>query len=511
MGASISKNVSDAVTRAVAKVSSNIIQNTQLSQDMAQVVSVRKVHGDVHISGNTFTQRATVNMHALLDALSTEEAQQSIMQELAQDAKSVTSGLNIGQFSDAQNTMDLLMEATINLLTTIGQTCKAFSRQHQAIVVKRVSGNVYIQDNVFQQMYNILQNCTEQASSNNHLLQDLSSKLSQTASAKSKGISGWILVALLAVFVGMPVIGGVVAGKAILKFIFPIILVVGIIFMVLYYVRAKQVMKEVGFSTFIKNTPVCAASGERVESYANTVEASNACKADDTCQAFDWQGIEIAQNGTYTTLDTPAARFYSSVSDKCKTAIKPDNVKLLRYPTFFQGDLDPNTNPALASPRAVKKGDVYLNTTNGVWSQKVIQWQPRGTVTTHSFNKITWGYINPTFPRADPGSPHNVAMLDTPADDDVYVYVNQHNPAYMYIFRFDTANGWVQEQKIKGPGLVPDTPAVINSSGFKEIERTAWMLYAGIAGIVVGAIGSGVTLYMETRKKESYTDFDFEW
>ena len=208
MGASVSKNVSDAVTRAVAKVSSNIIQNTQLSQDMAQVVSVRNVHGDVHISGNTFTQRATVNMHALLDALSTEAAQQSIMQELAQEAKSVTSGLNLGQFSDAQNTMNLLMEATINLLTTISQTCNAFSRQHQTIVVKRVSGNVYIQDNVFQQIYNMLQNCTEQAASNNRLLQDLSSKLSQTASAKSEGISGWILVALLAVFIGIPVVGG---------------------------------------------------------------------------------------------------------------------------------------------------------------------------------------------------------------------------------------------------------------------------------------------------------------
>lgn len=505
MGASVSKNVADAVTRAVAKVSSNIIQNTQLSQDMAQVVSVRNVHGDVHISGNTFTQRATVNMHALLDALSTEEAQQSIMQELAQEAKSVTSGLNLGQFSDAQNTMNLLMEATINLLTTISQTCKAFSRQHQTIVVNRVSGNVYIQNNVFQQVYDILQNCTEQAASNNRLLQDLSSKLSQTASAKSEGLSGWVLVALLAVFIGMPVVGGVIAGKAILKFIFPIILVIGIILLVLYYVRSKQVMKEVGFSTFINNTPVCAATGERVAQHASTVDASNACKADETCQAFDWQGIEIAQNGTYTTLQDPVTRFYSGVSDKCKMSIKPDNVSILRYPTFFQNDLDPNTDPSLAVPGAVKKGDVYLNTTNGVWSQKVIQWQPRGAVTTHSFNRIAWGYINPTAPRAG-DSPYNVAMLDAPAADDVYVYANQHNPVYMYIFRYDAANGWVQEQKIKGPGLVPDTPAVINSSGFKEVERTSWMLYAGIAGVTIGAIGSGVTLYMETRKKESYGD-----
>ena len=94
-------------------------------------------------------------------------------------------------------------------------------------------------------------------------------------------------------------------------------------------------------------------------------------------------------------------------------------------------------------------------------------------------------------------------------DDDVYVYANQHNPAYLYLFRYDTSNGWVQEQKIKGPGLVPDTPAIINSSGIKEIEKTAWMLYAGIAGIVIGAIGSVITLYTKKEKYANYTDF--EW
>ena len=107
MGASVSKNIANVVTRSVAKVSSNIIQNSKLSTDNTQIISVKDVHGDVHISGNRFTQVATINMEQLMDALSTEGAQQSIMQELAQEAKSVTSGLNLGQFSDAQNTLDI--------------------------------------------------------------------------------------------------------------------------------------------------------------------------------------------------------------------------------------------------------------------------------------------------------------------------------------------------------------------------------------------------------------------
>lgn len=496
MGASISKNISNAVTKAVAKVSSNIIQDTQLSQDSAQIVSVRNIHGDVHISRNTFTQRANVNMHALLDALSTEEAQQSIIQELAQEAKSVTSGLNVGQFSDAQNTMDLLMEATINLLTTISQTCKVFERQNQTITVKRVTGNVYIQDNVFQQMYDILQNCTEKAASDSRLIQDLSSKLSQTASAKAEGISGWILVALLAVFIGLPVIGGVVAGKAILKFIFPIILVVGIVLLILYYVRGVEIMKEVGFSTFIKQTPICRATGDEIPTptiYRNAVEASNACKDDATCQAFDWKGLIINdENGTYVRLEDPVTTFYPKVSPECKSSIKPNKVNVIRVPSFFQGADDPNLDANIAAI----KGDVYLNILNGVWYQKVIQWQPRGVVTTKPFNRLFWGDIEPTSNVRDDT---NIAMLNSPVDNDVYVYLKRHNPTYFYIFRYDTNFGWVQEQKIKGPGMVPSTPAIIDTSGFKEIQRTKWMLYAGIAGIVIGSVGSGITLYIETR------------
>lgn len=490
MGASLSKNVSDAVTRAVAKVSSNIIQKTKLSQDMSQVVSVRHVHGDVHISGNTFRQQANVNMHTLLEALSTEEAQQSIMQELAQEAKSITSGLNIGQFSDAQNTLNLLMEATINLLTTISQTCKAFNSQHQEIIVDRVVGNVFIQNNVFDQMYYILQNCTEKATSENSLIQDLTSKLSQTASATSEGLSPWAIVALVAAFVGIPVIGGVVAGKAILKYIFPVIMVAGVVFIVLYFVKSSQIMKEVGFSTMIAQTPICSSGIGQIpdQDFSNIVDVSNACFENKLCQAFDWQGVEITKNGDSNILEKPKITFFNQVSKDCRSSIKPDNARILRSPTFFKGPQDPD----LTTPAEAIKGDVYLNTGSTIWFQKKQnEWQMMGTITTKPFNRIDWGHVNPTV------QPENV-FSDRHLLNDIYIYANQHNPLFLNIFRFGT-NGWVLEQKVNGPGLVPDTPTVINTSGFKEIQRQSWMLYAGIAGLVIGTIGMMI-LFMKKEK-----------
>jgi hypothetical protein len=102
MGASISKNVSENITRSMATISTNIIQNTEISQNSKQIISVSNIEGDVVISGNTFTQEAKINMSSLMKALSSDEAQQEILQNLIQESKAEISGLNLFQFSQSR-------------------------------------------------------------------------------------------------------------------------------------------------------------------------------------------------------------------------------------------------------------------------------------------------------------------------------------------------------------------------------------------------------------------------
>lgn len=483
MGASISKNISSSVTKAIAKVSSEIIQRTELSQDQAQIISVRNVHGDVRVSGNRFSQKATVNMKSLLDALSKEESQQKILMELAQHAKSITSGLNLGQYANAQNVMNTLIEATVNLLTTINQTCSAFTKQFQEIKIKRIHGDVYVTDNVFDEIYNVLQNCSEKAVADSESIQDLTNKLSQSASATSEGLSGWVLVVLVAVILGTPVIGVAIGGAVFLKFIFPIMLIIGTILLVLYYtnVNAKQKMKLVGFSSFIQNTPACLSASTPSNNLQpkTAIEASNMCVADANCKAFDWKGLQVTSAGKFNEIP-PVANFYSSVSDDCMKNILPDNTILLRTPEAFQGFNEPN------EIQGSIKGDIYLNTTNGTWYQKsLIGWEPMGIMTNVKFNKITWGSIDPM----------KTNLLSLPTNDDVYVYRNISNPLYFYVYRFRGVGGWQLEHKIRGPGLVSATPSIINTSGFKKLERSEWMLYSGLICTIVGFAGTALTFY----------------
>lgn len=482
MGSSVSKNISSSVTKAIAKVSSEIIQQTELSQDQSQIISVRNVHGDVHVSGNKFNQKATVNMKSLLDALSKEESQQKILMELTQHAKSITSGLNLGQYANAQNVMNTLIEATVNLLTTINQTCAAFTKQFQEINIKRVYGNVYVKDNVFDEIYNVLQNCSEKAIADSESIQDLTNKLSQSASATSEGLSGWVLVALIAVILGTPVLGAAIGGAVFLKFIFPIMLIIGSILLVLYYmdVNAKEKMKLLGFSTFIQNTPACLSTALNLETASlpkTAIEASNMCFENANCRAFDWKGLNVTSSGKFNEISPPIANFYSSVSNDCINNIPPDHTILLRTPDAFQGNTEPNE--ILGS----RKGDIYLNTSNGTWYQKIIGWEPMGVMTNVKFNKITWGSIDPM----------KRNLLSSPTNDDVYVYRNISNPLYFYVYRFK--GNWQLEHKIRGPGLVPATPSIINTSGFKQLKSPEWMLYTGLICTIVGFCGTALTFY----------------
>lgn len=481
MGASVSKNISTAVTKAVAKVSSDIIQQTELSQDQGQIISVRNVQGDVHVSKNRFSQKATVNMKSLLDALSKEESQQKILMELAQHAKSITSGLNLGQYANSQNIMNTLIEATVNLLTTINQTCAAFATQFQEINIKRVVGNVYVNDNVFDEIYNVLQNCSERAVADSESIQDLTNKLSQSASATSEGLSGWVLVALIAVVLGTPVIGVAIGGSVFLKYIFPIMLIIGSILLVLYYmnVNAKQKMKLVGFSSFIEKTPSCLATPLVIDgsNSKTAIEASNTCFSNENCKAFDWKGLNVADNGKFDEIIKPVVNFYSNVSNDCMKNIPPDHIMLLRTPDAFQGIAEPDD--VLGS----RKGDIYLNTTNGTWYQKIIGWEPMGVMTNVKFNKITWGSIDPM----------KTNLLSSPTNDDVYVYKNLTNPLYFYVYRF--RGNWQLEHKIRGPGLIPATPSIINTSGFKQLESPEWMLYSGLICTIAGFAGTALTFY----------------
>ena len=477
MGASFSQNVIDSVTKAISTISTSIIQNSQLTEDSTQLISVKDIDGDVHITGNTFTQTATINMQALMSSLQTAEAQQSLIQELTQEAKSLISGLNIGQFADATNTLNTLIEAELAIIIQIGQTCATGTNQYQEIVVERVKGNVYIQNNVFNQMFNIVQNCVQNVVSNTKSIQDEINKAAQSASSSAKGISEWAALLIVAVVFGLPVVAGAVGGIYALKYIFPVFIIVGGVFLAVYYLKYVVQMELTGYSTLINNTPACLfkpTDQTPQSSYTTQIDASNFCLSDSNCKAFDWVAGEVQKDGSLKPYPTPQTFFYSDISKACQISIKHDNVNILYTPKMFQAAGPPYT----VQLQNTNNGDIFMDTYTTEWYQLDNGvWQLKNKFT-NSFNNATWGTDSPTLISAN--------------EDDVYIYTDPHNPSIFTLYRADNQQHWKQEKQFVGPGLIPKATALpyTNTSGFKVVERNPLWLYGGIGFLGVGICGT---------------------
>ena len=481
MGASVSTNVAKVTVNAIAKVASEIIQKTTVSNNSTQIISVVDNAGDVVIDGNTMRQRASVNMQALFDVMATEEVQQKLAVEIAQEAKAITSGLNLGQFSDASNTLDTLIAASIDVSSKIGQTCDLSTSQSQSIIVERVGGDTKITNNVLDQVTDLLQNCIVNAVSNNRAIQDVTAKLQQEASASSEGVSMRALALLLGLLVGGPIVGGVVGGVYVLKYIFPIVLVAGMVMIAVYVYTIKDTMNFTAFSKLIENSEECGAVLIDKVPITTAQDAAAACLANSECVAVDFKAYDVNGAGAYTPLDGSAlAKYYSSLA--C-THVKHDGASLVRAPVLFNGTGAPiNVNGAVP-------GDVYVITPTSVWyqldSNKV--WRLKTTLILDPV--IT----NLTVSGAKPSG------LST--ENSYWIYANPINMAYWHIYKY-VGTRWLEQATLPGPGMYTVVPPVSNVTAFKVKARKQWLLYVGIAAAVLGLGGTVYTMYKSSKEEE---------
>lgn len=486
MGSAISKNITNAATAAIAKVSNNIIVSTKLSTDQTQIISVADVDGDVHISDNTFTQKANINIKSLLNALIQESVQQDLTMQIAQACKSIVSGLNMFQFPNAQNEINLFLKASVELMNTISHSCTASLSENQTITVSRIKGNVYITGNVFNQIADIFQSCVADAVSKNTVFQQLQEKIDQSATAKAEGLNLWQIIILIAIVLGIPLVS-LIGGVAVVgRYLFPLSIVAGAGCLAAYYSWTDETVYSHAFSPLIRYMTNCNAQPLYVSSnaYPNSSAAAQACANNKKCAAFDWQGAVVDADGTHHSFKPPQTTFYSSIGPGCEQAVtsSPDHSNVFRNPVFIKG----------SGPPIKILGDVYLNVTNAdyyFFDQETRIWVKQGSFAHSDFtsrNAINWGTIKPTSTtQAVAGS--------------IYVYYDPMNPIYFYVY-VKNPDAWkLYTPLLKGPGLIPDVPANINVSGFTTMKYKQWLLYMGGALLVVGILGSAASFSSRRR------------
>lgn len=476
MGGSISKNVSRNTINAISSIATQIIANQSTVAGQSQILNIEDTDGSFIMSNNQFNQVANVNIENLVKSLLSQTAQQDISQKLQQIAKSITKGINLFQYSEADNILELYLNASISLSTIVSQTCSTSVSQNQKIQVRRTGKDVIVSNNVFTQVANILTKCTQDTINNSASMQKIEQWASQSATAKSIGINLMILIIMIIVIIGV-LTGGVVVTESVLiknifKYIFYILFTIGIILLILYFTQLNKEVKLYGYSIGIDKDDTCIHTVENTQDNISMAQAIDICKKSTTIGGFDW-----------TTTQT---KFYTGDLSSCLSSInKSDDSKLTKEtsPIVLNGTGDP-------VPNYGDTNNLYidLNTSN-IFRKSISGWTKLLT------SPLLGSELNV---RVGIGLPNNIPTTIS--------YIDISDPKIYRIYKF-TNGSWVKTQNIDGPGMIfsaniDKTKQNVIWSGIKINEKNPKFLTAGIGCIAGGLIGIIASIIIQKNIKE---------
>ena len=331
MGNAQTTNTINNISNILTTETVNNIQSQSGKQIQSQgiVVEGTDIDGKIIISNNKMSQSGTITMESLLKATQSQQAQQEIMQKLSQLAESTNKQLNLMQNAESSNKLNNVINATIKVSSNTLQSCASTQTQNQNILVEQSKAKeLIITDNGFQQIIQAFSKCIENSSSIQTTTQSLSTTLEQTAKATNSGVSPWALVALA--FIGLLVLAlpmiEVIWGatsvisvfvKALLQFVFVILLVLGIVFIILYFRLKKKVISNVSNKTLISELKA-QCNGQLIElgknqSFSDVDSLGKFC-LENNYEAFDFVKLKNEINASVVNV-------YKTVNPQCKNSV----------------------------------------------------------------------------------------------------------------------------------------------------------------------------------------------
>lgn len=383
MGAAVSYNSVKAITKSVADISSQITTNQKITTDINQIISVTHVKGDVYIKGTVMRQQINVNLGAVMKAIANQDAQQKIANDLAQEAKSVVSGINLGQYSSATNMINMFVDVSTRIVNTMLLNCDAKIQANQTIMIDDVQGNVTIVDSVFDIMVDALLQCTQDAAASNSSLQDIENKIKQIASSKAQGVELWQVLAVIAAgLILFPAVTGRMLGRRAIIGI--MMMIVGSAVVAAGLVRSNMCQNTSDIKSRVAMVPHApipdSTSMSQLLYKTEDVALTDAVLALKPNQVCFWQKYSMDSNTFEPTLAAKPIAFYFPVN-----AYDPN--ENVQHNPLVRVNLK-NTTDDKDTPKdsnivdGAKPGDTYLNSKSGQYFVLTDDkgWESRGFI-----------------------------------------------------------------------------------------------------------------------------------
>lgn len=559
MGGSSSKaeNVTEMVSSVMMSQLSSIVQNTltNSSENQKLIINAR---GNIVIENNRFTQTTQINELNVLKAASTQDSQQKIVNQITQLAKATVSGISFDESTDASNKVSDFVSAVTNQTALISQTCNSVASQNQEIDIGGDStelsadcikdaadcilpNDITISGNTFDQGSSLVQQCFSNAVSNQKAVQDVQQIVDQKAEATTKGVSMAaiilaMIIGLLAIF-APEIIGVGVAVNAILKLIFPLFVLIGLLLLA----RNKQttVSKVYLFSRGldIQGGEACEAdylkAGGREaniqKGVSNPRDAQKIFESEKDTIGIDWVGYDVDEiGGGYKWLkeeDRYIVRYKHAV--ECGQSVPMDTtscsqangcIDLITRPTLIKQTIwkkmddlrkfnptdtkykDPNGSSPIPSFITLFEGKLYSITNTSTYNTQTGYWGLLNKGAIPGWSSEAGGDIYDGPPTGDPGP-----------TDKLKSWIDTSNPVLIQIWQPLAKKGsstnfeWViNDTTIPNKnGYTNATPEFANFSAVKinTANKTTRQLGYMLLGIgVAGLIG---TNKYSTRKKKN--------
>lgn len=210
MGQAQSSNFSNTIIDTYTKVVQDT-NSTALQSSLNQAkIEISGGQGDVNISNASIKQMVQNDMTASFESVNESSVLQKVSQSISQQASSMISGLNLGNFSESENSINTAISASMDVSQTISTSCTSVAVNQVEIAIKNQVGTINIDNLNIDNTIKSAMTCATKSLNKSIASQDIENKIAQKATAESKGLSldfmGGIVAVAIVLMIGFSVV-----------------------------------------------------------------------------------------------------------------------------------------------------------------------------------------------------------------------------------------------------------------------------------------------------------------
>jgi hypothetical protein len=188
------RNEVNSFLQTAINQSSSISQQCVSNVTQDQLLNFAHHVGNIDIENLDLSQYSNVDLKCMADQHTIQNLDNTLMADLAQDAKSTTASLtaSIGNSTEADNIVKLTQQTALNLVNDMNQKCIQEQLQKQQLDFSWGVGNVIVKNLQEKQSTDDRLDCAQKAKNVQDLTNKIEDRINQTATSKLESAMQWL-------------------------------------------------------------------------------------------------------------------------------------------------------------------------------------------------------------------------------------------------------------------------------------------------------------------------------